>query len=208
MPGNRSVPQTPHEPLRGQALLAFPQHLLSLVPAEHEQPLLERLRAAEPAGLGDSSKRIGRSHTVPDEPGPDHDTGPSTARPAVDVDEASRPELAVDLVERRDELLPRRDGEVADRHPQMARRRLHEVCVRLELTVLSEVEKEAHTRRGELAYLGRSVLGPPGARVPARDEPIRLDHGGWAHDRHSLPGATTSYLVRGDRSQSAFGACR
>ncbi|HEU5264983.1 MAG TPA: hypothetical protein VFU34_10090, partial [Gaiellaceae bacterium] len=67
--------------------------------------------------------------------------------------------------------LARRDGEVADRHASMACRGLNQVRVRFELAVLGEVEKQAHARRGELAYFVRRVLGPPGARMPAGDEP-------------------------------------
>lgn len=189
-----------------ERLEGAPATLQTLPPIEHEKPLLERLRAAGPAGVGDSSKRLSRRHAVSDEPGADHDTRSSAARPAVDVDETSCSELVVDLVQRRDEELPVRDGEVADRHSQMARRRLHEVRVWLELTLLSEVEKETHTHRRELAHLGRSVLGPPGARVPAGDEPIRLDHGRRAHDATVCPRPLATSSEGTDLNRPSVGA--
>src|SRR5262245_14313217 len=176
-----------------------------LLPPEHVDPLLERLRAAESARLGDASERLVRLDAVPDEPAPDDDAGAAAARPAVHVDDAAGVEFGVDLVENADELGARRDREVADRAVHVARGRLDERAVRLQLAGLREVDEERDAGRDEVLDLEPCVLRAPGARMSAGDDASLLDDGGRAHEgevcRVPLPRP-------GGASQTRWGRCR
>ena len=79
-----------------------------------------------------------------DEPAADDDAGSPAAGPAVHVDDSAAGELGVDLVEYRDQVRARRDREVADGAIDVAGRLVDERRVRLELTVLSQIEEESH----------------------------------------------------------------
>ena len=162
--------------------MAAPGALQPGLPAEHEDPLLERLRASDTARLGYAVERHVRIGSVPNEPAPDDDTGPAAACPAVHVNDPARLELRVDLVERRDEALACRDREVADRQVQVPSGGRHQRGIWLELAVLREVEEERDSRGGQLLNLDPGVLGSPGARVAPGDESSGLDDGRWAHD--------------------------
>src|SRR6478735_3054640 len=166
------------------------------LPVEHEEALLDRLRAAEPACLRNQPQRLLRVDSVPDEPRADDDPGAPAAGPAVDVDEAAGRQLVVDLVERRDELCKIGNREVRDRTIHVARPRSDQGRVRLELALLREVEEERHARREQVVDLVAGVLRPERRRMSTRDQASRLDHRRWPHDVQS---DLVSYLVRGDR---------
>ena len=99
---------------RSLTRLSEPTCLETLLPVEHERALLERLRAAEPAGLRDSAESFLRVDSVTDEPAADDDARAPAAGPAVHVDDSAAGELGVDLVERRDQLFASGNREVAD----------------------------------------------------------------------------------------------
>lgn len=165
--------------------------LLTLLPAEHHHPLLERLRASQAAGLGDSSERVIRRESVAYEPGADDDTGAPTASPAVDVHDTPGSKLVVDQVERLDEPIMLRDRKVPDRHADVTRRR-NEMRICLQLSVVGEIEEERHAGGHEVVHFGPSVLRDPRARVTPGDQPTGLDDGRRAHDVTVCPGHATS----------------
>jgi hypothetical protein len=143
--------------------------LLPHLPAQDKDPLLERLRAPEPARLRDPAERDVRVDPVAHEPAPDRDAGPATARPAVDVDEPPGLELGVDLVERGDEPFAGGDGEVANGKVKVASGWLDESGVRFELSLLREVEEERDSRGCQLLHLDPGVLRSVRARVASGD---------------------------------------
>jgi hypothetical protein len=100
----------------------------------------------------------------------------------VDVDDAPAFELAVDLVEERDELPVARNREVANRRADVSCGRGDELAVRLELALLREVEEEGDPRLEESRDLGGRVVRAPRARMATGDEAVGLDDGGRAHD--------------------------
>ena len=141
---------------------------------------------------------------MPHQPATDDDTRSSASRPAVDVDETARAELVVDLVERRTSQLPGRDGEVWIDHCRW-RAGGWTRCV-VALSSPSWVRsRTADSRPHELVDVGRGVLGPGRARVPAGDEPpVSMTVGG----------RTTRTVCRpplprpGGPSHRSFGGCR
>ncbi len=168
------------------------------LPAENEQPLLQRLRTAESAGLGDPRERVLGIEAAPDQPAADNDTGSSAAGPAVHVHEPSGVQLGIDRVQRRDEVVRGGHREVADRHPNMAGRR-NESGVRLELAFLREIDEERDPRLEQPRDLVRRILRAPGTRVAAGDEAVGDDDGGTAHWSATLSLPGRRYPVRGDR---------
>ena len=152
------------------------------MPVEDEQPLLERLGAAEPARLRNSCERVPRARPVPNEPRSDDDSCSAAAGPAVDVDDASHSELVVDLVERRREHVGGRYGEVDDGDPDVADAGRQVLRVRLELTFLGEIEEERHALLQQCSHLLLRIPRRPGAGVAAGDQPTGLDDGRRAHD--------------------------
>ena len=181
-------------------LTRFSEPLLPHLPAQDEDPLLERLRAPEPARLRDPAERDVRVDPVAHEPASDRDAGPATAGPAVDVDEPPGLELGVDLVERGDEPFAGGDGEVANGEVQVSSGRLDESGVRFELSLLREVEEERDSRGCELLHLCPGVLRSVRARVPSGDEPSGLDDGRRAHVaevcRVAIPRPGGALLIR------------
>ena len=91
------------------------------LPAEDHELLLERLRAAGAARLGDPRERVARVRAVAHEPAPDDDAGPTATGPAVHVHDPARVDLGVEDVERRHEVRLGRDREVANRSAHVAR---------------------------------------------------------------------------------------
>ena len=173
------------------------RRLETLSPVEHELALLERLRATEPARVGDSPQGILWIDSVPDEPRAHDDAGPPAAGPAVHVDNAARGQLGVDLVEDLDQLLATGNREVADRSIDVPEGFRDERGVWLELTLVCQVDEERHACVDEVAHFDPRVLGPPGRRMAPGDEATVLDDGGRTHECTSVP--TPRYPVRGER---------
>ena len=95
---------------------------------------------------------------MPYEPASDDDACSPAPRPAVDVDDASGGDLAVDLVERGDQALARRDREVTDRPVDVTSRWHDERRIRVELSALRQVDKKGHAGPYEISHLGRHAV--------------------------------------------------
>ena len=166
-------------------------------PVEDEHALLEGLWASEPTGVRDPSQGLAGSGPMTDEPGADDDARPPASGPAVDIYEPSRLDLGVDLVQRRDEGIPRRDREVADRPVQISGGGRHERGVRLEFACLREIDEQRDARDRQVTHLGRGVLRAPRAGMAPGDEAARLDDRRRTHDGEVC--RRVRYPVRGER---------
>jgi hypothetical protein len=178
-----------------RSLTRISDSLDAALPVEHVDPLLEGLRTPEPPRIRDAPQRLVRAGAMTDEPGADDDARSPASGPAVDVHQTAGVELGVDLVQRRDECIPRGNREVADRTVDVAGRWLHVRGVRLELAGLREIQEQRDPRCRQLAHLGRRILRSPRAGVPPRDEAAGLDDRRPAHDGEVC---RLRYPVRGD----------
>jgi hypothetical protein len=131
-----------------------------------------------------------------DEPAPDDDARTAAAGPAVHVDDPSRIQLGIDLVEDGDELFTARDREVAYGPVDVPGGLLDERCVGLEFAALREIEEERHARLHQLPDLEPCALGAPGARMTTCNEPSFLDDRRRSHDAEVC---LRRYPVRGER---------
>jgi hypothetical protein len=166
--------------LGAQRGAAVPTPSVARLPGEHREALLERLRAPGATRCRDPLQRRVRIEPVPHEPATNDDARSPAPCPAVEVDDAAGLDLLVDGVERRDQLFPRRNGEIANGRRNAARRGMDEVRVGLELAFLRQVDEERDALPDQIGDRLLSLLEAVGARMPARDE-ARLDGRRRAH---------------------------